>query len=441
MRNGPGWRRRRPGPFNSVGLVSQWSNLKWAAGPLRRAARPAEQARPREQSPEATHYRVSLRLGNEEKAALLQRYRAGVPASDLARDFGVSRQSVNVLAEEAGLPRRINRLTEAQQQEIIDLYRGSVAESGLLQAGRLPTGTRTDLNAGQLGHARSLSVEHVFEQLQSATLVRRGSSSRSHYGRGPAIRRTRRRTKPRRDPIEPDANKPPPVLSRFLAPRAARVVTIAQGGDEACFRLRLAAAPLICHPTPSSGHRRPSSSTTTAWLLPRHVDDRERRPHGSPLSWRRRPPDRRGSWSAGDRRCALRAIGRRGRRQRDDDPREDLTATERKALAEIVGDVSKIGGLELGVAELAYALATARIVPAACCRSHLERSWSDAPVVLFAATEFSARALEPLAAATGCTFDVDPLRPGVIGVRGQSIANTMSLADAVLAEHSSFAER
>lgn len=79
-----------------------------------------------------------------------------------------------------------------------------------------------------------------------------------------------------------------------------------------------------------------------------------------------------------------------------DGPAEDITEEERAALSAVVSDVPELGGLELGVAGLAYALATVRILPAASCRSHPDRSWSDAPVVLFAASEFRARALQPL---------------------------------------------
>ncbi len=123
------------------------------------------------------------------------------------------------------------------------------------------------------------------------------------------------------------------------------------------------------------------------------------------------------------------------------DPGEDLTDEERRALAAVVSDIPELGGLELGVAGLAHALATVGILPAASCRSHVDRSWSDAPVVLFAATEFRARALQPLVEASGCRFALDGNRPELLVVRGRSIANLMALAELVLNHRSDFVQR
>lgn len=95
------------------------------------------------------------------------------------------------------------------------------------------------------------------------------------------------------------------------------------------------------------------------------------------------------------------------------DPEEDLSEAERDALSTVVWDISVLEGLELGVSGLAHALATVQMLPAASCRSHIERSWSEAPVVLFAADEQRARALQPLAEASGCTFAIDPERPAL----------------------------
>ncbi len=64
-----------------------------------------------------------------------------------------------------------------------------------------------------------------------------------------------------------------------------------------------------------------------------------------------------------------------------------------------------LADLELSVAGLVCALATVRIIPAASCRGHTgQRPWSEVPVVLFATTEYSARALQPLVEATGCSL-------------------------------------
>lgn len=125
-----------------------------------------------------------------------------------------------------------------------------------------------------------------------------------------------------------------------------------------------------------------------------------------------------------------------------DDPALDISESERTALREVVSDVPpELGGLELGVAGLAHALASVGILPAASCRSHYpaNRSWSDAPVVFFAATYFRAHALQPLAEASGCTFLIDQSRPELLVVRGPSIVEMMALACAILDSRSRFA--
>lgn len=124
-----------------------------------------------------------------------------------------------------------------------------------------------------------------------------------------------------------------------------------------------------------------------------------------------------------------------------DDPANELTADERTVLSAVVSDMpAELGGLELGVAGLVHALASVRILPAASCRSHPERTWSDAPVVLFAATEFRARALEPLVAQAGCTFTIDAARRELICVHGQSITQTMALAQLVMEHRKDFVQ-
>jgi hypothetical protein len=125
-----------------------------------------------------------------------------------------------------------------------------------------------------------------------------------------------------------------------------------------------------------------------------------------------------------------------------DDPANELTLEEYSTLSTVVSDIpAELGGLELGVAGLVHALASVRILPAASCRSHPERSWSEAPVVLFAATEFRALALEPLVAEAGCTFTIDPARRELLCVRGQSITRTMALAELVLEHRKDFVQR
>ena len=121
----------------------------------------------------------------------------------------------------------------------------------------------------------------------------------------------------------------------------------------------------------------------------------------------------------------------------------DLTAAERTELDEFLpGDEDEavaLDSLELGVAGLVNALATVRIIPTASCRGHPgDRAWSDVPVVLFATTEYRARALQPLVEATDCRFCIDTARPDLLAVEGRSILDMMSLADAVLGSRHTF---
>lgn len=119
----------------------------------------------------------------------------------------------------------------------------------------------------------------------------------------------------------------------------------------------------------------------------------------------------------------------------------DLTDAERDVLAPFAGadEPAELESLELGVAGLVYALAAVRIIPAASCRGHPgDQRWSDAPVVLFAATEHRANALAPLVERSGCRFEIDDARPDLLVVRGRSILSTMALAEMVLNERAAF---
>jgi hypothetical protein len=119
----------------------------------------------------------------------------------------------------------------------------------------------------------------------------------------------------------------------------------------------------------------------------------------------------------------------------------DISPNERAELGEFMlsNMVPALESLELGVAGLVYALATVRIIPAASCRGHPgNRAWSDVPVVLFATTEYRARALQPLVESTDCRFGIDPARPDLLAVTGRSILDTMALADAVLGSRRTF---
>ncbi|HZL05000.1 MAG TPA: hypothetical protein VFE45_06235, partial [Coriobacteriia bacterium] len=91
-------------------------------------------------------------------------------------------------------------------------------------------------------------------------------------------------------------------------------------------------------------------------------------------------------------------------------------------------------GLELGVAGLVYALSTRGFFPAASCRSHAyEHSWSDRPVVLFAADRRRVEWLRPLVERAGCGFCVPRDRGQLLTIEAQSIVEMGALAQLILA--------
>jgi hypothetical protein len=100
----------------------------------------------------------------------------------------------------------------------------------------------------------------------------------------------------------------------------------------------------------------------------------------------------------------------------------------------IDGD-SPLGGLEIGVAGLTYALSTVGFRTAASCRSHGANGWSHCPIVLFGAHKWRAVLLAELAVEAGCGIGQDR---DMLTVYAPSIMNLMSLAETVLAKRASF---
>jgi hypothetical protein len=96
--------------------------------------------------------------------------------------------------------------------------------------------------------------------------------------------------------------------------------------------------------------------------------------------------------------------------------------------------------LELGVAGLVYAMAACGLFPAASCRSHHNglHSWSEYPVVMFAAAEWHARKLRPLVEASGCGLECDNSRSDLLCVYAPSIVEMMNLATVLLAAKDEF---
>ncbi len=113
-------------------------------------------------------------------------------------------------------------------------------------------------------------------------------------------------------------------------------------------------------------------------------------------------------------------------------------------LEQVLGEDegAPFGGLEIGVAGLAVALAsTPGCFPAASCRAHSNpRSWASHPVVLVACDKFRATRLAELLAEHECGFEVDPDRAELLVVGAGSVRAMNTLAGSVLATRSAFRE-
>ncbi|MCL8014645.1 hypothetical protein [Streptomyces sp. AS02] len=106
-------------------------------------------------------------------------------------------------------------------------------------------------------------------------------------------------------------------------------------------------------------------------------------------------------------------------------------------ILEIVGDGDReegvLDGLEIGVAGLSFALSSIGCFPAASCRSHASgRSWSDRPVVYFAAERLTVHWLTPMVRDSGCGFGNGSDRGELLFVEAPSISNLMELANQIL---------
>lgn len=107
-----------------------------------------------------------------------------------------------------------------------------------------------------------------------------------------------------------------------------------------------------------------------------------------------------------------------------------LTGSPVQTLLEGYDDGTPLGGLEIGVAGLVYALSAVGFLTAASCRAHVgPRSWSDCPVVFFGAHKWRAEILAKLALETGCGIGQDR---DMLTVYAPTIRNLMTLAETVL---------
>lgn len=114
-------------------------------------------------------------------------------------------------------------------------------------------------------------------------------------------------------------------------------------------------------------------------------------------------------------------------------------------ILEIVGDGDRdegvLDGLEIGVAGLSYALSSIGCFPAASCRSHSSgHSWSQRPVVFFAAERPTVHWLTPMVRDSGCGFGDGSGHGNLLLVEAPSISNLMDLANRIVttAERQSF---
>jgi hypothetical protein len=101
---------------------------------------------------------------------------------------------------------------------------------------------------------------------------------------------------------------------------------------------------------------------------------------------------------------------------------------------ELTEEWAGLGGLELGVAGLSYALSNAGFYPAASCRTHEGYSWADCPVVLFATGPARLAQLQPLVEQAGCGLHEELSRGApLFGVHARSVVELMDLAQIVFA--------
>jgi hypothetical protein len=108
-------------------------------------------------------------------------------------------------------------------------------------------------------------------------------------------------------------------------------------------------------------------------------------------------------------------------------------------LADLIApedDFDPLGGLEIGVAGLTFALSSMRCLTAASCRWHLnDRSWSDCPIVFFAAPAWRVEILAELISSAHCGLDSDR---DMLKVYGSSISDMNGLAATILEERVRF---
>lgn len=96
-------------------------------------------------------------------------------------------------------------------------------------------------------------------------------------------------------------------------------------------------------------------------------------------------------------------------------------------------------GLDLGVSGLVQALSNAGFYPAASCRSHLEHSWSDAPVVLFTSDRTRVTMLRELAKKHACGLAPNGRwEGGLFDLRARSVTTLSAIAKDLFADRAAY---
>ncbi|MFD8979109.1 hypothetical protein [Streptomyces sp. NPDC059564] len=103
-------------------------------------------------------------------------------------------------------------------------------------------------------------------------------------------------------------------------------------------------------------------------------------------------------------------------------------------VSELDEETATLDALELGVAGLSYALSSVGCFTAASCRSHHDGgTWSDRPVIFFAAERPTVHWLTPLIRDSGCGYaDGSERAERLLIVQAPSISNFMDLAERIV---------
>jgi hypothetical protein len=119
--------------------------------------------------------------------------------------------------------------------------------------------------------------------------------------------------------------------------------------------------------------------------------------------------------------------------------RNRAAAAGLEAVMSDPSDFAPLGGLEIGVSGLVHALSAIRCLTAASCRSHPhDRSWSDCPVVFFAAPAWRLQILAGMVGEAGCGLGIDR---GILTIYAPCIREMHQLAELIVQERRRFRKR